>query len=418
MKLKIEGKYIHIGIVSFMVIAASIMFFFAFFRMDGLVNTISTFMEILTPFVYGLVMAYLLCPLYNLTFKSMMKKKILYKGKKDRSVFFSKIISSSVSIIAMFMIIAGLLWMVIPGLIESIIGIIKMLPSKINELSLWIESIIDKMPETAGPLKGVMEKIVETSQMIVEEKIIPGSESVITGISTGVFGVISGIKNFSIGVIICVFFLNSKEIFAAQSRKLVFASMNEERAYSFLYGARHVNRTFGKFINGKLIDSLIVGILCFLTMSLFSWPYAMLVSVIIGVTNIIPFFGPFIGAIPSAILIFMVDPLICVYFLIFILILQQLDGNIIGPKILGGSTGLPSFWVMFAILVGGGIFGFVGMVIGIPIFACIYAYIAYGVNRKLERKGLETDINVYKQLATHFDEKIEDMKKEEATDEK
>ena len=148
------------------------------------------------------------------------------------------------------------------------------------------------------------------------------------------------------------------------------------------------------FISLKLIDSLIIGIICFIGMSIFNWPYKMLVSVIVGVTNIIPFFGPFIGAIPSALLIFMVDPLTSLYFLIFVLALQQFDGNILGPKILGGSTGLPSFWVMFAILVGGGLFGFVGMIIGIPVFACIYAYTAYSVNKKLEKKQLSTDLGL------------------------
>lgn len=417
MKFKIEGRFIRAGIVAFIVIAASIMFFFSFYRMEGLVDAISTVTSILTPFIYGLVMAYLLCPLYNVTFRSMMNRKLLHKGKKDKATFYSKIIASTVSILAMFAIIAGLLWMVIPGLIDSIVSIIKMLPGKINDLSLWLEETFKNMPDTAGPLAGFVEKLSDNLRQWVENTILPGSESIIAGVSSGIFGVVSGVKNFAIGVIICAFFLNSKEIFAAQSRKLVFAAVNEERAYKFLYGAHYVNKTFGKFINGKLIDSLIIGILCFIFMSIMNWPYIMLISVIVGVTNIIPFFGPFIGAIPSALLIFMVDPLTCLYFLIFILVLQQLDGNVIGPKILGGSTGLPSFWVMFAILVGGGLFGFVGMVIGIPVFACLYAYTAYAVNKRLDKKGLSVDLNIYKQLHNHFDEEMEQITDKEEGEE-
>ena len=245
--------------------------------------------------------------------------------------------------------------------------------------------------------------------MWAENILLPQSQVLIQGVSSGLLGVVSGIKNFSVGIIICVFFLNSKEIFAAQCRKIIFVLMDKENAIKFLYGARYVNRTFGKFINGKLIDSLIIGIICFIGMSVFDWPYKMLISVIVGVTNIIPFFGPFIGAIPSALLIFIISPITSLYFLIFILGLQQLDGNVIGPKILGGSTGLPSFWVMFAILVGGGIFGFVGMVIGIPVFACIYAYTSYTVNNKLEKKGFVTDLNKYKLVGEEVSEKVDEL---------
>ncbi len=406
MKFRIEGKYLRSGLVAFVVIACSILFFFAIFRAQGLADAISKITNILTPFIYGLVMAYLLCPLYNFTFRSMKNKKFLQKGKKDRSSFYARIIASTISVVTMFAIIIGLLWMVLPGLVDSIISIVKILPSQISELSLWIENYVKSIPATKGPLGGIMNSLAKNLENLLQNTILPGSENIIAGVSSGIFGVLSGIKNFIIGTIICVYFLNSKEVFAAQSRKLVFAVMSEEKAYQFLYGTHYVNKTFGKFINGKLLDSLIIGILCFIFMSIFKWPYIMLISVIVGVTNIIPFFGPFIGAIPSALLILMVDPVKCLYFLVFILILQQFDGNILGPKILGGSTGLPSFWVMFAILVGGGLFGFVGMVIGIPIFACVYAYTGYAVNKRLDKKGFSTDLGLYKKLDTHFDNEM------------
>lgn len=406
MKIKMEKNYIQIGTIAFIVIAMSIAVYFIFDRIDEVKTAISSAFSILGPFIYGLVMAYLLCPIYNLTYRNVVKSKLLSRLKTGKRVVASKIISSTVSIITMIAIISGLLWMVLPGLIESLVGIVKMLPSKISEFSIWASDLSKKLPEGTGIFSGWSDIIVKGAQDFSQNTLLPKSQILIEGITGSVFGLVSGLKNFSVGIIICVFFLNSKEIFAAQIRKITFVIMEEENAFKFLYGARFVNKTFGKFINGKLIDSLIIGIICFIGMSIFNWPYKLLISVIVGVTNIIPFFGPFIGAIPSALLIFIVDPMTSLYFMIFILALQQLDGNVIGPKILGESTGLPSFWVMFAILVGGGVFGFVGMVMGIPMFACVYAYTAYTVNRRLSEKGLSTDLNVYKELGIKLDEKV------------
>ena len=211
----------------------------------------------------------------------------------------------------------------------------------------------------------------------------------------GLIGVLNVLKNFFIAIIICAYFLNSKDLFAAQSKKVIVAFFSEHTAKEILDGASFTNKTFGGFINGKIIDSLIIGLLCFVCMTIFGWEYTLLISCIVGITNIIPFFGPFIGAIPSALLLLMVDPEQCMWFLVFILALQQFDGNILGPKILGDSTGLASFWVLFAVLVGGGLFGFIGMVIGIPVFAIIYAYATRSINRRLAKRGFSTDISDY-----------------------
>ena len=404
---RIEGKYIRAGIVAFIVIAASIVLFFAIFRAEGLMEALRSAGSIIAPFVYGLVVAYLLCPLYNVTCRGCRKAKFFKLGKKDHSRIIAKILASIVSLLALFGIIIGLLWMVIPGMIESITAIVRMMPGQINDLTIWVENTFHNMKDSSAPMAAFLDAVVLNAREWIENTMIPGSETIITSLSNVAFDIITGVWNFIIGIVICMFFLNSKEIFAAHSRKLVFAVVNEEKANRFLYGAHYVNRVFGKYINGKLIDSLVVGVVCFIVMSLFNWPYAMLISVIVGVTNIIPFFGPFIGAIPSALLLLMVDPWICLYFLIFTLILQQIEGNILAPKILGGSTGLPSFWVMFAIVVGGGLFGFAGMILGIPIFACVYAYTAYTVNNKLEKKGLTTDLTVYKKMDAKFDEEFE-----------
>ncbi len=398
MKIRFESKYIKTGVTAVLSAIVIILFFFAILRMDGIIKALGIMTEILTPFIYGLVMAYLLCPAYNLAVRRCSKVKWPRIRGKDRTITISKGIASVFTVLIILGIVFGFLWMIIPQLIESIVNIAKTLPSSIERLLEWIQVKFDQIPQITGPMEQWLGDVTTRFTAWVEEILIPEYESVLTGISDGLFGVLNVIKNFFIGIVICVFFINRKEVFAAQSKKLVLAVLKEESADMFLKGSAFTNKTFSGFITGKIIDSAIIGVICFIFMSIFGWPYSALISIIIGVTNIIPFFGPFIGAIPSALLLLMEDPKICLYFVIFILILQQVDGNIIGPKILGDSTGLPSFWVLFAILVGGGLFGFVGMVVGIPIFAVIYAYICFAVNKRLEKKGMSTDLRDYKYL--------------------
>ena len=406
MKYQIEKKHISAGIVTFAVVAASIVLFFIIYRMHGFMDVVSKVVGILMPFVYGLVMAYLLCPVYNWSYSKTNKMKLLKTGKKDRSNMYSRIVATIVSMVTLTVILISLMWMIIPGLIDSITGLAKSLPGQINNFIEWLNITLTKLTNGNGILSNITNSVLDAGRKWVETTIIPGSETLISTLSTHVFNILSGIKNFFIGIIICVFFLNSKDTFAAQSRKIAYAVFKKENADKFLYGTHFINLTFGKFINGKLIDSFIIGIMCFIFMSVVDWPYAMLISVIVGVTNIIPFFGPFIGAVPSSLLILIVDPWTCLYFVVFILALQQLDGNIIGPKILGESIGIPSFWIMFAILVGGGMFGFVGMVLGVPIFACIYEYITYKVEGRLDKKGMSIKTNDYRKLKGNIDEKI------------
>lgn len=217
-------------------------------------------------------------------------------------------------------------------------------------------------------------------------------------LSTGLLGVVTVLKNSLIGLIVMVYFLNIKDTLSAQSKKIVYSLFPLKQANRIIEEVRFTHSVFGGFITGKLLDSLIIGVICFFCMRLLRMPYVLLVSVIIGVTNVIPFFGPFIGAIPSAFLILLVSPMKCLYFLLFVLVLQQFDGNILGPKILGESTGLPSFWVLFSILLFGGLLGFVGMVIAVPTFAVFYHLTSEYVNRCLEKKALSQSTDDYRDL--------------------
>ena len=207
--------------------------------------------------------------------------------------------------------------------------------------------------------------------------------------------VASSIWNIVLGLIVSIYLLIDKEKFCALSRKITCALFNEEHSQVAIDLAHRTNDTFGKYLSGKIIDSAIIGILTFIILTIFKMPYTILISVIIGITNIIPFFGPFFGAIPSFVIIMFVSPVKALWFLLIILIIQQLDGNVIGPKILGDSIGISAFWILFALLVAGKILGLVGMIIGVPLFAIIYSIIKDITESKLRKKGLPTETSDY-----------------------
>jgi predicted PurR-regulated permease PerM len=400
MKFHFEDKYKNTGFTAFLVIAAAILFFFAIYRYDGLVDILDRISKILSPFIYGLVMAYLMCPIYNLIVRFGMKVPWPSFRGKPLGIIISKSFATILVILVICGTVGGFLWFVVPHLIESIVTIASMLPNSMEDLTLWITDQFKNMPQISGPAEVWIDEATVWFTQWVENSLIPEYTALLSGISVGVFGFLSMIVNFIIGVIVCAFFINRKEIFAVQIKKLSFALLKPERAEQFLKGSLVINRTFGGYINGKIIDSILVGLITYAFMSLVGWPYAALISAIIGVTDIIPFFGPYIGTIPSALLLLMVDPKLCFYFILFILVLQTFDGYLLCPRILGGTTGLPTFWVLFAIIVGGGIFGFLGMVVGVPAFAVLYTYFSFYVNRRLEQKGLSQDSKDYQSLYT------------------
>ena len=341
-------------------------------------------------------MAYLLCPIYNLTVNqsySLMNRG-KYKFKHDMA--FSKAIGSIICVCVIIVVIAGVLWMIIPGLFDSLVKIFDTLPSAMKQFTQWVDIKFAKLPVAKDSIDEWINTFTASAVDFAKNTLLPHTGSIAAGISARLIGAVGMVMNFIIGIIVCIYFLNIKDTLGAQAKKMIFAYFSESAADEILEGAEFTNKTFGGFINGKIIDSMIIGVICFLFMSLFGWEYSLLISCIIAITNIIPFFGPFIGAIPSALLLLMENPMHSLYFLIFIVALQQFDGNVLGPKILGDRTGLASFWVLFAILVGGGLFGFIGMVLGVPVFAVIYAYMSRALNKRLVKKGFSTDVSDYK----------------------
>ena len=400
-RFSFRSRYAKMGITIFVSGAALVLCFFLLNNLSDVGSFLSKINGILTPFYLGIIMAYLLCPIYNGSLR------LIYKGIKDKfknnvkSYTFARFVATLVAIFVLIFVISSLLMLVIPDLIDSIAGLVRGLPDTADRISKWVQDNVEQNPELVELLQGRIESFSDTFFKWAQTNIIPGAESILASVSVGVKGTIGGVVDVLVALVICVYILNSKEIFQAQAKKFILAAFSRKKADEIFEFGRICNDTFGGFINGKIIDSVIIGILCFIAMTILGLPLAMLVSVIVGVTNIIPFFGPFIGAIPSGILLLWRDPWSALKFAIMIRVLQQLDGNIIGPKILGKTTKLASFWVMFAIIVGGGMFGFVGMILGVPTMAIIYVYMKRLINNRLSSKHLPVGTEVYEDFSKY-----------------
>ena len=402
-KFRLKNKYTQQATMFIVVGIVLIVAYYAVNHMPVVSELFAKINGILMPFYLGIIVAYLLCPLYNAVVRGVYK---LCHGwfKTSRKDFrFARVCGTIASLVCLFVVVAGLLVMVIPDLWDSILGLIVGAPDMISGAQDWIQSHVDKNPQIAALLQDNLEKMSDSAIAWAEEKLLPGAQAIVSGVA----GTVTTLLNIVVALIICVYILNSKEVFGAQYRKFVLANFKKEKADAIFELGTLCNQTFGGFISGKIIDSAIIGLLCFIAMTVLKLPMTMLISVVVGVTNVIPFFGPFIGAIPSIILLLIVDPIAAVKFGIMVLILQQLDGNIIGPKILGKTTKLASFWVMFAIIVGGGLFGFVGMILGVPVFAIIYTYMCRGVNGKLKKKSLSISTMKYQDFSKYGIDKEE-----------
>ena len=400
MKRLLENKHARLMFMIFIVGALLIIFNQIGGNYESCSEGVGTIKTIISPFIYGFVMAYLLSPIYNATVRGLYKLLGKYFKNKQRLFSFCKLVASVVAVVCLIGAVAGLIALIVPQVIESLTGILKSLPQRLTQLSALFNDITSKMDNKRLAMK--MSEIyaqVQTNLIeLAQTKLLPGMGTLVGQVSTQVILTLKTMMNVMIGVMACVYMLNSKERFQGQFKKVILATLPKEKAEAVFDFAKFTNRTFGGFINGKIIDSIIIGIICFILMKIFGFPYPILISAIIGITNVIPFFGPFIGAIPAAIIILLVSPIHALYFLILIFVLQQVDGNIIGPAILGNTTGIASFWVLFSIVIGGGLFGFIGMVLGVPVFAIIYYYFSRSINKRLEAKGLEFRTDSYEDL--------------------
>ncbi len=396
MKIDSRRKYRTITLYVLVIIAISLLMIVAIFKFDKLLLFFGKIISVLMPVIWGFVIAYLLNPLMK-TFDRLLIRII----KKDKNRRLRRGLSVTLTMMIMLLGLGTLVYFIVPQLAITMKLLLDSLPKNMSSIQKWFDNLLENNPSLKGFISN---QFVNISNYLegVATKFQPVLSDFISDFTVGVFRLIIALKDFLIGIVVAVYFLLGKEKLLTQAKKIMLSLFQKktcERAFKLYHKS---NGMFIGFLSGKIIDSFIIGIICFIVMTIFRLPYPILISVIITITNLIPFFGPFIGAIPSAFLVILDNPHALIPFLIFIVILQVFDGNILAPRILGNSTGLPAFWVLFSILVGGGLFGFVGMILGVPTFGILYAVFKTYVETKLDEKNLPKETIAYSGNIEHF----------------
>lgn len=404
------GTYIYWGITALSVIAISIFVGFIFYHFGTIRQGIIKIIYILNPILYGALLAFLTAPVYNASYRGIKRLygRVLKEQKHINT--FSGMSATLICVILVLAVITAMVWTLIPQLVLSISDMISTLPESLNRFYFKIVKLLADNPDLEQIVRVNYSEFNRRFSTWAETSFLPNINTYLIEFSSGIISIVRVFFSFLIGVIVMVYLLNIKATLAAQGKKIVYALLPLRWANAFIEECRYVKLVFSQFIVGKIIDSIIIGIINYIVMSLLSLPYAFLISTIVGFTNVIPFFGPFIGAIPSAFIILLVSPIQCLQFLVWILILQQIDGNIIGPKILGQTTGLSSFWVLFSIILFGGLFGVAGMVIGVPTWAVFYRLVANISKMLLKRKELSAHTKDYMDLESIDEENKEYIK--------
>ena len=382
--------YLYGMLAGFGAISLSILFFFLIYRFQGFGDAISKLTGILMPFIYGAVIAYLLKPVCNCV------EDFLRRLLPEKMGTAANMLAVTVSLLFGILVVYALIMMIVPQLITSVTTLYYTARNNLNDFVDWAshQEIVTSNQKLLDFIETSYDNLQDMLDNIVRTKLVPSMQSLLSGAALGVMSFVTFLKNIIIGVIVSVYLLASRKKFGQQCKMILYSLIKPRWADVILEEILYADKMFGGFINGKILDSAIIGVLCYIACLIFKFPSALLVSVIIGVTNVIPFFGPFIGAIPATLLILIQNPIKALWFVLFVLVLQQVDGNIIGPKILGNTTGLSSFWVLFAILLFGGLWGFVGMIIGVPLFAVIYdvlkKFVFHGLRRNEEMELVTT----------------------------
>lgn len=391
----------------FLVLVAAIVVFLAINNFKQIVHIVGQYVGLVKPVLYGCVIAYLLNPIYNFYYR-LLQKLAEKRGKKASPGLLGLFngLAITLGLLTGLLIIVVLCWLVLPQVFSSLVSLVNTLPEQAdyyyNRLTKSLQEnpyLVDQMQKVLLQITEYADKKMNTELLPwMQKELLPNVNTYAVQLASGVMSVLNVLYNLLIGIIVAIYLLLSKRVFAAQAKKITYGLFRQDHADILIHYVRLADKMFSGFIAGKIVDSTIIGIICFVAMRVLNLPYAVLVSVIVGVTNVIPVFGPYIGAIPSIVLILLVNPLQAVYFLILIVVLQQLDGNVIGPAILGESTGLSAFWVLFSILLFGGLWGIIGMLVGVPLFAVIYEIISDYVNAKLASRNLSTETEHYLDL--------------------
>lgn len=384
MKDPYKRRYFYLMLSIFGAISLSIVVFFVLYRFQGIGDAFDKLSHVLAPFIYGGVVAYLLRPMCN-AYERFLEGHLPWKLKKIANP-----IAVGLSLVTGILVVYALIIMIAPQLVSSIRSLWDTLPDKVNRFLAWARASFGEDEELLRVFNTVYNTVYSELDNWADNTLVPYISSVVSivsGFGTSLYKVLKFLYNLLIGLIVACYLLSSRKRFARQSVLIIRSILKPRWAEIFLNEVEFVDRMFSGFIDGKVLDSAIIGVLCYIGCVIFRFPNALLISAIVGITNIIPFFGPFIGAVPATLLIMIENPIKGLWFIVFVLALQQLDGNIIGPKILGDRTGLSSFWVLFSIVLFGGLWGLAGMVICVPFFAVVYDIIKKLVRRGLSRTG-------------------------------
>lgn len=392
MKWKIEKKYFRVGLIALGVIILAILFNYTLEHETRIAEFKAVVKGTMWPIIVGCILAYLLNPILNLfehyCFGPVSKVIFRGKDKEKRQKSFSRGFGILCTEILFLVLLIGGLYLVIPQVYASLVKIVTEAPRYYIDIEQWIRSLNSDNSELSKYLLMGLDRVYSQAIEYLNQDILPNMDKIVVGITSGIVGGLKMVLNIILALIISIYVMAGKETLISVGKKLIFSIFSRKNANAVLRGVRYADNVFGGFINGKIIDSFIIGVLCYSFMRIVDFDYAILISIIVGVTNIIPYFGPFIGAIPSVLILLMSDLKHGLIFVIFIIVLQQIDGNIIGPVILGDRLKISSMWILFAILIGGGFFGVPGMILGAPCFACIYAFVGTICKSKLKEKNL------------------------------
>ncbi len=401
MKIQITEKQKSMAVCTIWVFFTCLLLTIVVWRFSSVVAIVKKILTALSSVIWGLVFAYLLSPLQNWLERRILSKLIERRKPHPK---LRRTLAVTITILILLAAMAGMIAMLLPELIESIRTLFSNLPGYAKNIAAWCTSHLAGLEESnpqiyesvMNALNGLQDKLINFATQFEPkvDSIISGA-NLIGSITSGAYSIVIGVVDFLVGIIAAIYLLYNKERYPAQIKKILYALFSEQRVHGTLRVLAKVNHTFQNFLVGQTVDCLLVGVTTFIGLTIMGAPYAALISLVVAITNFIPFFGPFIGAIPSGFLILIAEPSKLIPFAIFILVLQQVEGNLLAPKILGDSMGLPTFWVLFAILIGGGLFGFFGMVAFVPLFAALYALFKEFLAARLAKKGLPGNTESY-----------------------
>ena len=417
MEQRNNRSYVKWGLTALGVIFISILLVVIFTDLPGFFSVIKGLQAILEPIVFGVVIAFLLNPIVRF-FDGRLIPLLGRKTKLKPETI--KKLSRATGIVAALILAALILYaffsMLLPQLYDSVVGIVDNAENYYASIDTWVTNLLEDNPELQGYVDTALGKIYEFINNWITTTFLQDVQKLLSTLTSSVVSVVKSLMNFLIGFVASVYILWSKDTFQAQSKKMIVAVFSPKHADHMFYLGRNIYRVFNGFVIGKIVDSAIIGILCYIGLLVLKMPYPALVATVVGVTNVIPFFGPIIGAVPCGFLILLVNPLQASYFVIFVFILQQLDGNVIGPRILGNTVGISGFWVLTSITLAASLFGFAGMILGVPVFAVIYTLISDSVNNRLRKKKQTTDTNAYYSVQQVSDLPQTDEAKQDAPD--